>query len=69
MMKVLFLLGLHLLAASLAGASTNGANSKSKFVLPFEVSDGESTAETVSIDGGLDLPKFTPGVNHTTFDW
>lgn len=69
MMKILILLALHLFAASRAGAKAFAANQEANFVLPFEVRDGESTTEVVSVDGGLDLPKLTPGVNHTTFDW
>ncbi|KAG8158187.1 hypothetical protein KVR01_011948 [Diaporthe batatas] len=68
-MDVLFLLGLYWLAASLAGASLSPVISDASLVLPFEVIEGESTAEVVSVDGGLDLPKLTPGVNSTTFDW
>ncbi|POS69922.1 hypothetical protein DHEL01_v211683 [Diaporthe helianthi] len=68
-MDFLFFLSLYLLAASLAGASANAVNYDSKFVLPFKAMDGESTAQVVSVDGGLDIPKFTPGVNDTKFDW
>lgn len=69
MMHVLFLLGLQLLAASLAGANLEAANGSTIFNLPFQPIDGPSAAEVLSVDGGLDLPKLTPGVNASTFDW
>lgn len=68
-MHVLFLLGLQLLAASLAGASSEAANGSAIFKLPLQPINGTSAAEVVSVDGGLDLPKLTPGVNTSTFDW
>lgn len=69
MMHVLLLLSLHLLAASLAGASSPAANSGPMFMLPFQVVNGTSTAEVLSTDGGLDFPKLKPGANASTFDW
>lgn len=69
-MKNSFLLGFTLLAASLAGAGPSPGNSNVKHVvLPFQVTNGTSTAETWSVNSGLDLPKMTPGVNESTFDW
>lgn len=68
-MHVFLLLSLQLLAASLAGASPPPTNGGSIFTLPFQVINGTSAAEILSIDGGLDLPKLKPGVNASTFDW
>lgn len=69
-MKTFLLLAFVLMAASLAGASPPPAIANSKhFVLPFQVTNGTSTAEILSVDSGLDDPKMTPGVNDSTFDW
>lgn len=69
-MHTVFLLGSALLAARLAGASlTPGASDDTSIVLPFQVTNGTSTAEVLSVDGRIDLTKMTPGVNETTFDW
>lgn len=69
-MRIFFLLGFTLLAASVAGATLLPENANVKHVvLPFQVTNGTSTAETWSVNGGLDLPKMTPGVNDSTFDW
>lgn len=59
-----------LLAAILAGAGpTRGSYNDTSIALPFQVTNGTSIAEVLSIDGGVDLPKMTPGVNESTFDW
>jgi hypothetical protein len=68
-MHVFPFLSLQLLAACLAGATPNAANDSVKFLLAFEVMNGTSTAEVLSVDGGLDLPKLSPGANASTFDW
>lgn len=69
-METFFLLGFMMLAASLAGANPPPviANAE-RFVLPFQVTNGTSTADILSVNGGLDLPKMTPGVNDSTFEW
>ncbi|KAG8165549.1 hypothetical protein KVR01_004101 [Diaporthe batatas] len=61
------LLGSALLTASLARASPSGGVTKSE--LPFSIFDGITTPEEVSVKGGLDLPKLSPGVNGTSYDW
>ncbi|KAL2276090.1 hypothetical protein FJTKL_01374 [Diaporthe vaccinii] len=69
-MKVFLLLGFVLIAAGQAGASPPPAFANSKnFMLPFQVTNGTSTAEILSVDSGLDDPKMTRGVNDSTFDW
>lgn len=69
-MQTFFLLAFVLLAASLAGASpTAGSYNDTSITLPFQVTYGTSIPEVLSVDGGLDLPKMTPGVNESTFDW
>lgn len=69
-MKTFFLFGFALLAAILACASSPPASANAQhFVLPFQVTNGTSTAEIMSVDGGIDLPNMTPGVNETTFEW
>lgn len=69
-MKNFFLFGFALLAAILAGASPSPPSTNSQdFVLPFQITNGTSTAEIMSVEGGIDLPKMTPGVNDSTFDW
>lgn len=69
-MKTFLLLAFVLIAAGVAGASPPPAFANSKhFVLPFQVTNGTSTAEILSVDSGLDDPKMTHGVNDSTFDW
>lgn len=69
-MKTFFLFGFALLTAILADTSPSPPSVNAQhFVLPFQVTNGTSTAEIMSVDGGIDLPKMTPGVNDTTFDW
>lgn len=68
-MHTFFLLGFTLLYARMAGAVlTSGTSDDTSIVLPFQVTNGKSIAEVVSVNGGIDLPKMTPGVNETTFD-
>ncbi|KAK2609485.1 hypothetical protein N8I77_002982 [Diaporthe amygdali] len=69
MMYPVSLLGSALLTASLARANPYARSGVTKSVLPFQVINSTSTAEVISVKGGLDLPKLTPGVNDTTFDW
>lgn len=69
-MKTLLLLAFVLIAAGLTGASPPPAFANSKhFVLPFQVTNGTSTAEILSVDSGLVDPKMIPDVNDSTFDW
>lgn len=69
-MKTFFLFGFALLAAILAAAISPPPSADAQhLVLPFQVTNGTSIAEIMSVDGGLDLPKMSPGVNDSTFDW
>lgn len=69
-MKTFFLYSFALLAAIPADASPSPPSVNAQhLVLPFQATNGTSTAEIMSVDGGIDLPKMTPGVNDTTFDW
>ena len=37
--------------------------------LPNTLYNGSTTAEQVSSPGNLDMPKLSPGVNETSYDW
>lgn len=63
------LLGSALVMASLARASPYRRSGVTNSVLPFDILDGNISPEEVSVKGGLDLPKLTPGVNGSSYDW
>ncbi|RKL26372.1 hypothetical protein BFJ72_g13768 [Fusarium proliferatum] len=58
-----------LIVASVARSNPSGQSCVTGVELPFKLIDGHTHIETVSVKGGLDLPKLTPGVNASTWDW
>ncbi|KAL9560687.1 hypothetical protein ACKAV7_015178 [Fusarium commune] len=63
------ILGSALLFVSVARSHPYGQSCVTGLELPFQLMDGHTNVETVSVKGGLDLPKLTPGVNASTWDW
>lgn len=58
-----------LIVASVARSNPSGQSCVTGVELPFKLIDGHTHIGTVSVKGGLDLPKLTPGVNASTWDW
>ncbi|WYZ37662.1 hypothetical protein EsH8_II_001168 [Colletotrichum jinshuiense] len=60
-------IGIGLLGAIWAQVELASAATQS--FIPFQLINGTSTAEVMSLAGNLDGPKMKPGINDTTFDW